>query len=75
MQDAAKKGRMVRGEHVHSSRLAKQQVLDIHDDTRIARIIGEEYGISNHRVYQIKAEKVWKHLFRYDPDTLAEALL
>lgn len=62
MEDAARKGRMSRGEGRTMAKLTEQQVREIYSSTGTTREIAKAYGISSHHVSDIKTKKKWKHL-------------
>ena len=61
-KDEIEKGRHNFGEKNGGSKLTKEQVLKIRDDTRTALAIAAEYGITFNHVYYIKHRRSWKHL-------------
>lgn len=58
MDDAKAKGRTRSG----IVKLTPDQVLAIRKDTRVQRVIAEEYGIEQTNVSAIKLRKSWRHL-------------
>jgi hypothetical protein len=62
VRDCVSKGRHATGAGMGTSKLTDEQVLAIRGDTRIHRVIAEEYGISRSLVGLIHNRKAWKHL-------------
>ena len=62
MEDAARKGRIPRGEKAVHSKLTADQARAILKDERSSRVIGLDYGISKTSVCDIKIGKNWKHI-------------
>lgn len=65
MDDANERKRRVCGEKHHSSKLTADDVSAIrkrlaNGETQIA--IAKEYGIHQSTVYEIKSEKIWRHI-------------
>lgn len=50
------------GSNHHSSKLTEEQVLDIIKDSRIHRLIAEEYGVSRRTIGKIKTGDAWSHV-------------
>ncbi len=61
-QDAVSKGRMTRGEAMHTAKLTEKQVKEIRTDTRKQCVIAKEYGVSFSNVSAIKRREKWKHV-------------
>jgi hypothetical protein len=64
MTDMAAKGRAggVRGEHNYNARLTEQDVIAIRNDTRLRRVIAEDYPVNRQRISSIKTRRSWGHL-------------
>ena len=66
MQDAARKGRMARGERHHNAKLSKSQVLEIREQYASGNtstiILAAKYGVSQALVAKIVRRKRWKHI-------------
>ena len=62
MADKILDGTDNKGEKHGQSKLTESQVLAIRADTRVQRLIAEEYGIGHSYVSYIKNKKSWKHL-------------
>jgi len=60
--DMALKGRAIQGEQHHSARISREDVIKIRLDTRPARTIGSDYGISKTAVERIRKRVTWKHV-------------
>jgi hypothetical protein len=60
--DAASKGRAVKGSKNGQSKLTNQQVLEIRKDTRRQIDIAAQYGILQTTVSAIKTGQNWRHL-------------
>jgi hypothetical protein len=62
MQDRERKGRGVRqfGEKHHNSKLTTSEAKAIRADQRKQRDIAAEYGVSQHTVWQIKKNLIWR---------------
>lgn len=63
-QDAARKGRMARGERSHLSKLTESQVLAIFTETGTQAEIAARHGVCRGTVQLIKYKKVWKHVLQ-----------
>ncbi len=55
-------GTSTRGERSGASKLTEAQVLEIRTDTRVHRVIAEQYGVSDRTVSFIKNRKIWNHI-------------
>lgn len=62
MEDCVSKGRSTKGEKNASAKLTEEQVLAIRADTRFARIVAAEYGVSKPNIEQIRRGERWTHL-------------
>lgn len=64
MEDRERKGRGVRqfGENHHSAKLTMEIARSIRADRRRQRDIGAQYGVSQHTVWQIKQNKIWREV-------------
>lgn len=63
IRDMHAKGRSVNvGVTHHDNRLTPKQVFQIRKDTRLMRIIADDYGISAATVCTIRSRETWKHL-------------
>jgi len=60
--DSVRDGRHPHGDSHGCAKLTALQVLAIRQDSRIHRLIANDYGISEGRVNVIKAGKGWRHL-------------
>lgn len=58
-------GLSFRGELAPASKLTSDQVLKIHEDTRVARVIAMEYGVSLWHINKIKRGTVWSWLTQH----------
>lgn len=58
--DAIRHGRIPCGEAKHGSRLTVAQVRQIRDDTRPAREVGADYGVSHTAVLRIRRGERWR---------------
>lgn len=63
-KDRVKHGTSNRGERCAAAKLTEEQAKAIFWDTRLQRIIAEEYGIAPNTVSRIKGGKRWAHLYR-----------
>ena len=61
MADRNRKGRHAHGARHYRAKLNAEQVVSIRNDTRVGRVIAEEYGIHTETVYGIKNRWSWKH--------------
>lgn len=52
----------IKGDSHPSRKVSTSDVKNIRGDTRSARIIALEYGISQGQVYRIKNKKSWSHI-------------
>jgi len=59
--DRVKHGTSNRGEKCASAKLTKEQVNRIRNDTRLQRVIAEEYGVQPNTISRIKSKKRWAH--------------
>lgn len=55
-------GLPLKGEKIGASKLTADQVEAIRADTRVQRVIAEEYGVAQTLISQIKLRKIWAHL-------------
>jgi hypothetical protein len=62
MRDCVLKGRISRGENVHTSKLTEQDVRDIRASSERPRHLAARYGIDRSHVWQIRSRKQWKYL-------------
>lgn len=62
MEDKRAKGRSPKGEAHRDATLSEADVWAIREDSRLQRIIAEQYGIAQQSVSDIKARKTWTHL-------------
>jgi len=62
IQDAARKGRMGKGEANGNSKLTEEQVKQIRIDPRSERRIALEYNVSRSAIHHIKRRGTWKHI-------------
>ena len=64
MRDLREKGRAygAAGEANRSAKLTEAQVLKIVDDTRSARRIAQEYGVTDAAIQGIRQGRTWKHI-------------
>lgn len=62
MADMRDKKRACWGVRANSAKLTEGDVRAIRNDTRIARLIAEQYGVSIPNIYNIKNRKVWANL-------------
>lgn len=52
----------VRGENVHCAKLTEKQVRKIKDDTRIHKLIADDYGVTRRAITFIKQGITWSHV-------------
>lgn len=60
--DAARKGRMARGERQWQAKLKNEDVTQIRTNGKSSRENAEMFGISIHTVNDIRRRKTWKHV-------------
>ena len=65
-QDMVDRGRSLKGERHHKSKLTEQDVRDIRDEyakgVLTQRMIGETYGVSDAQISHIVSRKGWAHV-------------
>lgn len=54
--------RDVRGEQIGTSKLTKEDILEIRKSTLGNKVLAEKYGIHRHHVWAIRARKTWQHV-------------
>jgi hypothetical protein len=64
MRDMAKKQRSAetRGEANGMAKLTEQDIVNIRNDQRSQRTIGKDYGIDQKTVWDIKHNRIWRHV-------------
>lgn len=64
VQDSVGKGRRrgAPGQANAACRLTPEQVLKIREDSRIQRVIADEYGVARSLIGAIKNREIWQHL-------------
>lgn len=62
MEDAAKKGRMRRGEEKSISKLKEVDIPIIRADPRPQHVIAKDYGVSQTVIGDVKLRVTWKHV-------------
>ena len=60
--DAVRHGTVTRGERHARALLTRDQVLRIRQDSRAARVISEEYGVSRKAISDVKCRRSWAHV-------------
>lgn len=66
MADKVAKGRQAQGVGNAYSKLTEAQVMAIRADTRLLRVIGDEYGINKTQVSRIRRRTAWRNLPEID---------
>jgi uncharacterized protein YerC len=61
-EDCVKKGRNVFGTRNGSAKLTEKDIIDIRNDSRLQREIGQSYGVSQLHISRIKRRLNWKHI-------------
>jgi len=66
IQDCVAKGRRNtrKGTAVNTNKLTEEQVLRVFYDTRLAKEVAKDFGISHYTVAGIRLKKSWKHLLK-----------
>lgn len=62
MRDMTEKGRAAKGEAGGNAKLTEADVHAIRADSRVARKIADDYGVSVSAVKHIKKRRSWKHI-------------
>jgi hypothetical protein len=62
MADAARKGRMARGERVYRSRLTAEDVVAIRKSTLTHAAIAKHYGVHGTTICHVMNRKTWRHI-------------
>jgi hypothetical protein len=62
MQDAARKGRTLRGEKAPNAKLTEAAVLEIRASDEVQSVLAARWGISQPNVVDIRKRRSWRHL-------------
>lgn len=60
--DKVVKGRQPKGTEINCAKLTPDRVIAIRQDTRLHRVIAEDYGVARSVITAVKARRTWKHV-------------